>query len=126
MQYKFIGWNGTKWLPVTNLNQEYDELNGQHFPAALSAMLVDGTYVEFDTERGVFPVRHFIGLTDRNGTEIFEGDILDFNGRRRESVEWGDESCGCCSTIIGYDTDLKYGTVIGNTFESPELLKVTA
>jgi hypothetical protein len=54
----------------------YDEVSGQYVPTTLSAMLVDGTYVEFDTKHGIFPVRQFTGLADRNGTDIFEADII--------------------------------------------------
>ena len=72
-------------------------------------------------------VQQFTGLTDKNGKEIYEGDIVELNDRgvkRRSVVRFDikdcDESCFHFRSYGWYVDEIK---VIGNIYENPELLK---
>ncbi len=75
-------------------------------------------------------VGQYTGLTDKNGTKIFEGDIVDVNNallRGRFWVEY-EETGG--TFIVKDKNDRRYFlggcncTVIGNIFDNPELIEL--
>jgi uncharacterized phage protein (TIGR01671 family) len=76
-------------------------------------------------------VGQFIGLTDKNGVKIFEGDIVlqqSHNGKKKYQVKF---EFGCfyagfhngSSTTKSPKLIQKYCEVIGNIHDNPELLK---
>lgn len=71
-----------------------------------------------------------IGLQDKSGKMIFEGDILRYEYGGVCSVEYGRFNCTCCDGVYGWGVtrggdirDCEHHEVIGNIYDNPELLK---
>lgn len=82
-----------------------------------------------------FEIMQSTGLKDKNGKEIFEKDILDYNGRK-VIVKWHGSYASFIYEFVDelqkrktewqplYLSYYKF-EVIGNVYENPELLEVT-
>lgn len=89
----------------------------------------NGEFVDTDDfldqlENGELICEQYTGLKDKNGKEIYEGDIVKAGGRIYE-VAWLEKDGGWfCFTEDDYHTPLYHleAEVIGNIHENPELL----
>jgi hypothetical protein len=73
-------------------------------------------------------VMQYTGLKDKNGKEIYEGDILGGPYPNQPIVEWENIADGTLGgpVSVGYEIAGIDYEVIGNIYESPELLAESA
>lgn len=92
------------------------------------SLRIDGTEVVPET------VGQYIGLTDKNGKRIFEGDILQYTSTWTGATHiegvivaetW---NCSCCNGVFGFALDggdirdHDQCEIIGNIHDNPELV----
>ena len=109
-----------------------------HIRSAFAHIHTDlGTKSNIDTDT----IDQFTGLYDKDGKEIYEGDLIEVNGRLFGIVEWHKDGYFFINdTIVGVRSDggeyspigemVRYFSnkghdfsVIGNIHDNPELLK---
>lgn len=94
-------------------NEEYD------FPAEMrNTDGVTGIEVDYKT------IGQFTGLTDKNGVKIFEGDIVEYEGKRYSInylphyARFSAVKPNTVFCVFAYQR----GEVIGNIYDNPELI----
>jgi uncharacterized phage protein (TIGR01671 family) len=142
-EIKFRAWNKeTKTFGYFELNNyfisgdgcgDYSESHINTWRWKKGALGTMGMYWEFDIDEGEiedFNMQQYTGLKDKNGKEIYEGDIMRYfnyeNVPYYESVDWVviENSCTDCGTASGfYIRQPTGGEVVGNIHENPELLE---
>jgi uncharacterized phage protein (TIGR01671 family) len=78
----------------------------------------------------MYELMQYTGLKDKNGKEIYEGDILTTETEKPMVVSWNNKFSSFCldrdgwafSHWFGEACDPERCEVIGNKFENPELL----
>lgn len=125
---KFRAWDGEekRFLPI---------IEGHEYTFRMDD---DGLYTEYEsTPQKNVTLQMFTGLTDKNGKEIYEGDIVVGVGKTKDNnwqikrkpkvVEWVSSKNGTGFNIVASPEDYADKTcmrteIIGNIYESPELL----
>ena len=138
-EIKFRVWDKNRnkmWYHGDWLNDTYDKEYFSTVPSCLFEILED-----LKNEKYGYSLQQFTGLKDKNGKEIYEGDILEY------FIDQQYQNCGTyiCEIVFSngsffskndYDFGsrmygdrirlqpcLSDGYIIGNIFENPELLK---
>jgi hypothetical protein len=87
--------------------------------------MVDNDSYDFPSK---LELMQYTGLLDKNGVEIYEGDIcMHHYFHEKGVIEWINASFKLCYDDGDHETllpiDLEHYEVIGNVYENPELLK---
>ena len=83
----------------------------------------------YSDEGDRFDIEQYTGLKDKNGKPIYDGDIVDDGYSNICEIRWREKCAGfkAVNENDGYATNVwfvsKYGEVIGNIHENPELLE---
>jgi uncharacterized phage protein (TIGR01671 family) len=140
-EIKFRAWH-KNWGSFANLREDSDFMAG--FNEEGQIFIINNGYP--DEKNRDFIIQQFTGLKDKNGNEIYEGDILSFKSDKR--AEGGGNICGTygfhkenchevffergCFYIANHQNlserlNLwkRWGglEIVGNCFENPELLE---
>jgi hypothetical protein len=130
-----MGGNGMREIKYRVFGYEHNVMYGwEHIveSGALSEYLSLGG--EGDSNHS--PIMQYTGLKDKNGMEIYEGDILQLNKYDRVWIQFRNGKFTTMNVFKGkyiarsdYDSNdldrVLFGIVIGNIYENPELLEVT-
>ena len=127
IKFRAFDTENKEMLEVQELDYE-DSWNGQ--PMVRTTMYND----YFDTEKMI--LMQYTGLKDKNGVEIYEGDIVQtriFEDSTSEKyvVKYDTDragffpfacgdGCGCCETDVISAT---YAEILGNIYDNPELIE---
>lgn len=141
-EIKFRAWDElekTMWT-ILDAGESSGDGSVQYFSGE-NGLLEIGRLEEYDTGMGIstqfekFPIMQFTGLKDKNGKEIYEGDVVEYEDyslgyvmskqpKSRGVIKWDKSNAryflkGMIISKSGVDT----GEVIGNIYENNELLE---
>lgn len=125
-EIKFRTWAFNKMQYPDNGGDVFIRINGETCICLDTGEWKKGYNVSFDKYNDII-LMQYTGLKDKNGKEIYEGDIINKDNNSPYSYEvFFDNGCFFVKTInyglkrLGFFVDIE---VIGNIYENTELLK---
>jgi uncharacterized phage protein (TIGR01671 family) len=126
-EIKFRAWN--KKHKIMSQSFSFSSFDGNVF-CDWAAITNDELWHSKDMD-----IMQYTGLKDKNGKKVFEGDIIGYSDKKGivRFTEYDDNECHRVFRHFGYlvnnDTlpdvvdELENGSVIGNIYENPEIMK---
>lgn len=137
-EIKFRAWDGEQMILLENSGLQYFDFEGSYSLGftvdGYSAFWAHEQYREASDKASKFPIMQFIGLHDRNGKEIYEGDIVRVWHDRDDDdgfytigvVKYSPAEFYIIGDGYSITCHFHYNDsereVIGNIYENPELL----
>lgn len=130
-EIKFRAWDKQekKWVEDFGIEANTGLMfrnEANYLPFISSAWVGDLSFKEYQDKNYV--VMQYTGLKDKNGVEIYEGDILDggeFIARNLFHNNLGLVDLPLKERWVGVSADLEEREVIGNVYDNPELEEVS-
>ena len=126
-EIKFRAWDKKRkrMYEVSDLHLA-NPMNGGVWATVIGKDIIENKDIKLQIQPKDIDVLQFTGLKDKNGKEIYEGDILGYWGRATWEVLWVNNKCSFRfgNHVTNFPmTEVVKKEVIGNIYENPELLK---
>jgi uncharacterized phage protein (TIGR01671 family) len=113
--------NNNRFIDVNGFDTNFGSMENK---GRINTVYEQGELYAFDIDE--VELEQFTGLLDKNGTKIYEGDILRWNDEEKGyALAWNEIDCcySFCNWDLCDDGSIDILEVIGNIHQNQELLK---